>query len=304
LIVVHNKGALLEETHYYPFGLTMAGISSKALKGSNYPENRKKYNGNELQSNEFSDGSGLELYDFNARTYDQQIGRFLQIDPLPDEGEQESWTPYHYAINNPIKNNDPDGKIWGNIIGAIVGAAVDYGEQVASNYIQGNDNPWTNNINLVSIGTAAVTGAVTSGGSVVSRIAAKTALKVGAAAINNAVVVTTSEDGLQVKVEKDAVNLVKNTVVDLAVDAAAAGLANKGGKILSKVGVNKGEIAKTAKSVVRAAGGRVTRSTNQAIKKGAEGVVEGTKSTLESTVKIITNTTKDKVKEKTEVKTP
>lgn len=61
-------------------------------------ENRKKYNGNELQSKEFSDGSGLELYDFNARTYDQQLGRFLQIDPLPDEGEQESWTPYHLRL--------------------------------------------------------------------------------------------------------------------------------------------------------------------------------------------------------------
>jgi len=118
---------------------------------------------------------------------------------------------------------------------------------------------------------AAIRGAVTSGANVVvSRIATKTALKVGAAAINNAVEVKTSEDGLQVKVKKNAVNLVKNTVVDLAVDAAAAGLANKG-KILSKVGVNKGEIDKIAKSVVRA-GGRVTRSTNQAIKKVAEEV--------------------------------
>ncbi|WP_376765858.1 RHS repeat domain-containing protein [Chitinophaga polysaccharea] len=95
--------------YYYPFGLTMAGISSNALKGSNYAENRKKYNGNELQSGEFSDGSGLDLYDFNARTYNAQIGRFLQIDP-EIENNQEDLTPYHFAFNNPVRYGDPDGR--------------------------------------------------------------------------------------------------------------------------------------------------------------------------------------------------
>ncbi|OMP74935.1 hypothetical protein BW716_32825 [[Flexibacter] sp. ATCC 35208] len=110
LVVVHNRGPLLEETHYYPFGLTMAGISSNTLKGVNYAENKKKYNGNELQSKEFSDGSGLELYDFNARTYDQQIGRFVQIDPLIEDGGQEILSPYHFSFNNPVRYSDPDGK--------------------------------------------------------------------------------------------------------------------------------------------------------------------------------------------------
>ncbi|WP_161964078.1 DUF6443 domain-containing protein [Chitinophaga flava] len=107
VVVAHASSPLLEETHYYPFGLTMAGISSSAQVGTNYPENRFKYNGNALQSKEFIDGTGLELYDFNARSLDHQIGRFWQTDPLMEL--HLNYTPYNFALNNPILFADPLG---------------------------------------------------------------------------------------------------------------------------------------------------------------------------------------------------
>ncbi len=107
LTVNHQQGAILETTEYYPFGLTMTGISSKALK-ANYAENKYKYNdGTELENKEFNDGSGLELYATEFRMYDPQIGRFHQIDDLADI--YLNYSPYVFANNNPILLNDPLG---------------------------------------------------------------------------------------------------------------------------------------------------------------------------------------------------
>ncbi|MEM9884715.1 MAG: RHS repeat-associated core domain-containing protein [Bacteroidota bacterium] len=94
-----TESEILQESHYYPFGLTFDRLSVT----NSGTRNDYMYNGKEL-----NDDFRLGWSDYGARMYDATIGRWNGVDPLAEEFAP--WSPYSYSFNNPIRFVDPDGR--------------------------------------------------------------------------------------------------------------------------------------------------------------------------------------------------
>jgi RHS repeat-associated protein len=97
--IIENS-EIIAETNFYPFGLKHQGYNSVVT--STNPAQKRLYNGKELQ-----DELDLNVYDYGARIYDPANVTIWQVDPLAETSRR--FSPYAYALNNPVYFIDPDG---------------------------------------------------------------------------------------------------------------------------------------------------------------------------------------------------
>jgi len=103
-----NVPEILDETHYYPFGLKHEGYV--VLPDSN---NKFRYNGQEFQ-----DDLQLNMTAMDYRQYDNSLGRFNSIDALSEMNYAIS--PFAFSYNNPTFWSDPTGLLSQALVESII----------------------------------------------------------------------------------------------------------------------------------------------------------------------------------------
>ena len=101
------------KTQHPFFGLTHQGYNNLTTSLGSAGAKKYQYNGklersgNPAFAGELQDDYGLDWYDYGARFYDPQLGRFHTVDNSTEK--YYAYTPYVYVGNNPLLYIDPDG---------------------------------------------------------------------------------------------------------------------------------------------------------------------------------------------------
>jgi RHS repeat-associated protein len=143
--VEHKRSRIVEESHYYPFGLKITAISSRKLGDAENGslQNRYGYQGDFAEEDEETGWN-----EFDLRNYDPQIGRWTGVDPY-----DEYPSPYTGMGNNPANLIDEDGGGVGSLLGAA--AFFTAGYLIANNNIHDeNDDRRHFQAALIGLGSA------------------------------------------------------------------------------------------------------------------------------------------------------
>ncbi|WP_448245172.1 FG-GAP-like repeat-containing protein [Pseudoxanthomonas mexicana] len=102
--IANADGSVAESLDYTAFGDRRA-YGSPSGTGSASTLTPRGFTGHEYVD-------GTQVIHMNGRIYDQQLGRFLQPDPVIQEPmNAQSWNAYTYVFNNPLAYTDPSGNM-------------------------------------------------------------------------------------------------------------------------------------------------------------------------------------------------
>ncbi|MGB5978003.1 MAG: M91 family zinc metallopeptidase, partial [Cyclobacteriaceae bacterium] len=103
LKIVHKQSIIAQTDSYYPFGLSQGNMS---MVREGRTKNQFLYNGKELV-----EGFDLGWYDYGARYYAADLGRFFNIDRFAEK--YYDLPPYQYGANSAINYIDINGdSLW------------------------------------------------------------------------------------------------------------------------------------------------------------------------------------------------
>lgn len=128
-----NHGRIIEEDHYYAYGLKIVSLSSAVLADSAQGHIRNSY---QYQASYAENDDITSWNEYSVRQYDPQIGRFIERDPF-----DQFCSPYIGMGGDPANSIDPTGgitisfgylgdftgSIWGDrLLATLGGATVGY----------------------------------------------------------------------------------------------------------------------------------------------------------------------------------
>ncbi len=242
--ITYTKSPVVQADDYYAFGLSVSDLSFRKQSSI---ENRYLFNqgaGDKKFLTERITELGINVDMTKYRVYDPAVGRWWQVDPKSDKADQECVSPYNYSYNNPARYDDPEGDCpLCAVVGAVIGAAVGGGVEIASQLIQnGEVTDWG------AVGGASIQGGITGGvagltggSSLLVTSTASVAANVTGGALSNVV------QGKEVTVQSVTKDAIAGAAGPLAGKVVASGVNKLPNGIKGKIG----EVATEAKYLAK-----------------------------------------------------
>jgi RHS repeat-associated protein len=113
-LVTNGAKRAVSEHDYFPYGVTSTKTYQEQINWGDPHVDAMRYAGHQRDFLGYLNAENNDYLDYmHARYYDPNLGRFLSVDPKERRAgtaTPQIWNRYSYALSNPIKLVDPDGR--------------------------------------------------------------------------------------------------------------------------------------------------------------------------------------------------